>query len=193
MMPCQLLVADSTLVLRLRAGDATAFRLLFDRYHAKLLSFSTRIVRSEATAEEIVQDVFVKVWEGRHALDPDLSFQAYIYRIAKNRLLNHLRRQACERTLKKDWPHLALSQRNCNENQLVEADYEQLLRRAIAQLPPQRQRIYRMSREEELTYEEIAGSLGLSRHTVKAQMVQALDFVRRYVQVRTGIPLGTPS
>jgi RNA polymerase sigma-70 factor (ECF subfamily) len=193
MMPCQLLVADSTLVLRLRAGDATAFRLLFDRYHAKLLSFSTRIVRSEATAEEIVQDVFVKVWEGRHGLDPDLSFQAYIYRIAKNRLLNHLRRQACERTLKKDWLHLALSQRNCNENQLVEADYEQVLSRAIAQLPPQRQRIYRMSREEELTYEEIAGSLGLSRHTVKAQMVQALDFVRRYVQVRTGIPLGTPS
>lgn len=193
MMPCQLPVADSTLVLRLRAGDATAFRLLFDRYHAKLLSFSTRIVRSEATAEEIVQDVFVKVWEGRRALDPDLSFQAYIYRIAKNRLLNHLRRQACERTLKKDWPYLALSQRNCNENQLVEADYEQVLHRAIAQLPPQRQRIYRMSREEELTYEEIAGSLGLSRHTVKAQMVQALDFIRRYVQVRTGIPLGTPS
>jgi RNA polymerase sigma-70 factor (ECF subfamily) len=70
---------------------------------------------------------------------------------------------------------------------LLEADYAQLLHRAIGQLPPQRQRIYRMSREDELSYEEIAGSLGLSRHTVKAQMVKALDYLRRYVQVRAGI------
>ena len=189
-MSCQLSVTDAALVLRLRESDASAFRLLFDRYHARLLLFSKRIARSEAVAEEIVQDVFVKVWENRAQLKAELSFQAYVYRAVKNRLLNYLRKQAYERAWQKDWPHLALTQHNQSEHQLLEADYAQLLREAVNQLPPQRQLIFKLSREQELTYEEIAAHLGLSRHTVKAQMVKALGFVRRYVHLHTGLSLG---
>jgi RNA polymerase sigma factor (sigma-70 family) len=94
-------IDERTLVINLIAGDERAFRAIFDRYRDCLYGYCLKFTKSKEAAEEIVQDVFVKVWETRSNLNPDLSFKAYLYQITKNLAFNFLKKAAGESSFKK--------------------------------------------------------------------------------------------
>lgn len=173
------LVDEGTLVTKVREGEVWAFNRLFSLYSPRLFHFAVGYLKSKEDAEEIVQDVFVKVWERRQHLRAELSFKAYVFKIAFNAILNQIRKKGSERAYH---THLQVTREplhNETEEGIFLADLEGLSARAIDQLPSRRQLIYRMSRQDGLSHQQIADHLRISPKTVEAQMGEALKFLRR--------------
>lgn len=164
----------------MRQGDEHAFFVLYERYKVRLYVNMIKIVRSEPVAEELLQDVFLKVWDQRAAIDPSLSFQAYLFRISSNLAIDFYRKAARRRVIE------ALSATGPDAYDHVEQyidfkEAEVLLGEAIGKLPPQRQHIFRLCRIEGKSYEEVADLLGISRGTVQDHMVKANRFLREFL------------
>lgn len=177
------------LIQRVRQGDEKSFELLYNEYHKDLYYFSLKFIKSNVLAEEAVHDVFLAVWQNRHSLNENLSFKSYLYAICKNHLLNVLARVSREQALKKEILYCELNYDNSTEQDIQFNEYEQLAHQAIAQLPPQRQLIFRMCRFEGKSYEDIAASLGISTGTVNDHMVKAIRYVKEYLYQHAQITL----
>ncbi len=173
--------SEKQLVEQVAKDDEYAFTLLFYAYKDKLYSFCLRYTKSKELAEEIVQETFMKIWEGRRQLKPELCFGAYLYRITRNILFNYLKRVTIERKIKEQILYTEPKNHQQTEQSIQLADIETLLQKVIAQLPPQRQTIFRLSRIEGLSHDEIAQKMNLSPNTVKVQMSKALKFLRTYL------------
>ena len=180
---------DPMLIARLSAGDAAAFRQVFDLYHQKLYAFSLKFTKSRVLSEEIVQEVFIKVWENRAGLNPELSLGAYLYKITQNKVFDFLKKAALDQSVKKGL--IRHVERMCDpiEADIFLAEYETIIKAAISQLPPQRKLIFEMSRDQYLSHEEIARQLGIAKNTVKVQIVKASRFIREYLHRHADIPL----
>jgi len=175
---------ERELMLRVAAGDENAFSKLFVQYNQLLGSYILRISGSVELAEEVVQDVFLKVWMTRETLAEIKSFKAYLFVIAKNHALNCLRKIIKEKTRKVEWDDNTI-----NNLQIVYDDvrdrYYSLLDEAIGNLPPQQQKVYLMSRHERYKYAEIAKKLGISQETVKKYLQIAVASITNYIQAHT--------
>ncbi|MFY0628486.1 MAG: RNA polymerase sigma-70 factor [Reichenbachiella sp.] len=163
-----------------RDGDSKAFGRIYERYVDKLYFYSLKFVKSPEIAEEIVQGVFVKIWEIRAKINLELSFDAFLYQITKNQTLNFLKRQAYENRFKEQLIPIYTRGIDATENQILMNETSSIIHRAIDELPEKRQAIYRMSRLEGLDHNGIATKLGISKNTVKVQIVKATKFVRSY-------------
>lgn len=132
-------------------------------------------------AEEMVQDIFLKIWMNREALTEVNNFQAYLFVVSKNQTLNVLRKLAKERRDKKEWEkdNITLYQATELENSV---DYYCLIDQAIEQLPPQQKKVYRLSRYKRLKYQEIAQQLNISRETVKKYIQLATTSIGTYIR-----------
>lgn len=143
-----------------------------------LVGFVARYVRSQAVGEEIVQDLFLKLWIGREGLPSVDSPKAYLYRAARNAALNHMRREGLERGWAersgRDEPAFVAPAPDVADEEALAA----AVRAAIDALPTRCRLIFTMSRDDRLTYAEIAGALGLSVKTVETQMGRALKALR---------------
>ena len=165
-------------------GDETAFATLFDLYHNKLGAYVLRLTDSHELAEEIVQDVFLKIWMNREAIPQIISFRNYLFVIARNHALNCLKQVAREYVGRRDWFRNTRAERSIymvEEEQDIDKLYYPFIEEAILKLPPQQKKVYLLSRNEGLKYEEIAARLNLSFETVKKHMHLALQFIRRHV------------
>ncbi|MBV6647733.1 MAG: RNA polymerase sigma-70 factor [Cyclobacteriaceae bacterium] len=180
--------ADEVLVQEVKGGSLDAFDELFHRYSKRLWSFTNGMIKSAEESEEIVQDVFLKIWEGRDKLDPTASFNSFIFTIAKNQVLNVFRKRVNER---KYLHQLALptSEKSYTEDQVIYRELSIISSTAINSLPPKRRMIFRMSREQGMTYDEIARSMGISKKTVENQMTMALKMLRSYLQQHAEIAI----
>jgi RNA polymerase sigma-70 factor (ECF subfamily) len=177
--------SEKELVEKIIFGDQAAFKEVFYRYKDKLFSYCFRFTKSEAIAEEIVQDVLLKIWTERKRIDPDLSFNSYLYTITRNHALNFLKKAAHDASLKAQLFHY-FDQYHCQpEDQLIYNDLAGIAEQAVALLPPRRRLIYEMSREQAMNYEEIASHLGISKYTVKNQLVKALRSIKNYLNTHT--------
>lgn len=163
-----------------RNGDVNAFGKIYERYVDKLYFYALKFVKSPEIAEEIVQGVFVKIWEIRVKINLELSFDAFLYRITKNHTLNFLKRQAYENRFKKQLIPIYTKGVEATENHVIMNETSKIIHQAIDELPEKRQAIYRMSRLEGLDHDGIATKLGISKNTVKVQIVKASKFVRAY-------------
>ena len=172
---------EKALIVGVKSGDEAAFKRIFYRYKDKLFSYCYRFIKSESLAEEIVQEVLIKIWTHREELNPDLSFDSYLYIIARNLSLNYLRKAATDDALKARLIARIDAQHCEPEEQLIFNDFSAIAQHAIAQLPPKRRQIYEMSRDLSMNYEDIAGELGISKYTVKNQIVQARKAIRAYL------------
>ena len=155
------------------------FDALFRANYAGLCRIATRILGSPAQAEELVQDLFLWVWERCLAIDESTPSRAYLYRAAHNAALNRLRRQRIEQRWREEQPDTELAS---DSAPAVELEHDELLgavQGAIERLPPRCGLIYTMSRQEGLTYQEIADALDLSVKTVEAQMARAFRLLRK--------------
>ncbi len=181
--------SDKLFVKELIANDEKAFQKLFDIYAGNIYAYSKSMLKSKEYAEEIVQDVFLRVWLHRDRINPDASFKSYIFTIARNLTLNFLSKAAYDKKLKEEIFYKSQRADNQTEKLVSETEYERLKTQAIAQLPPKRRRIFEMSRNEGRSYEEISKELEISINTVKTQMSKALESIRIFLQKNTDLTL----
>jgi RNA polymerase sigma-70 factor, ECF subfamily len=162
---------------RIREGDEAAFESLFRAFAPGLCAFVARYVGSRAVGEELVQDLFLRVWQKRAELSVEQGVATYLYTAARNRAINYLRHEARAAGSTAVIGHIDASQPS--EGELLELLD---LHDAIERLPARCRLIFTLSRQHDMTYAEIARSLGLSVKTVEVQMGRALKALRSSAQ-----------
>lgn len=181
-MPSELPYSDQEIIRLIARGDEAAFALLFDRHRNRIFSVGLKISRSVSIAEEIVQDVFLKIWVKRSALAEVKDFNAYLFIVTRNEVYQTLNRIARQKQLNSeavgdlDWFH------NDTEATVLNKNYNTLLQQAISRLSPQQQQVYRLIREQGLKREEAAARLGLHPETVKTHLAQAMRNIRAFLK-----------
>lgn len=175
----KLLHTERELVIKLKGGDSFAFEVLFYKYRNKVKGFAVKLVPAQIDPEEIVQEVFVKLWLKKETLNPEKDFQSYLFSIAKNLILDHLK-SAVNRKLYYVSEHFQqdLLVDDGTENLLKEGA-EERLQQLINEIPERRREIFRMSRFEGMSYKQIAERLNISENTVDSQIRNALAFLRK--------------
>lgn len=162
---------------RLRQGDARAFDALFRHYSSLVYRFAYSYLKSRPEAEEIVQESFLKIWEKREQVHEDVPLKGYLFTVAYHSVLNQLRRRQHHLRYQ---AHSAAAPQEHTANEVEFTELETMYRTALDQLPPKRREIFVLSRQQGLSYPEIAQQLNLSVKTVEAQMSHALKFMREY-------------
>ncbi|MFA6083854.1 RNA polymerase sigma factor [Mucilaginibacter sp.] len=158
-------------------GDEKAFAIIFNYYHQILGAYIFRITNSTELTQDIVQEVFTKIWLNRQELNSVISFKAYLFVIAKNHAINQFKKFVKEQTFKEQW-QLENMQRGAID---APDDYYRILDEAINHLPPQQKKVYLLSRHQRLKYLEIADELCISRETVKKHLQTAIQTITTYV------------
>jgi RNA polymerase sigma-70 factor (family 1) len=165
---------ESIVIQRLNRGDESALDEIFEAYYGYLFRIAFTILRQTDSAKDCVQDVFVRIWQKRETLEISSSLKGYLQRAVVNECLGALRKDKSFAD-----PDIYLPDSSPNAQQHLESEnMAQLLSSAIERLPDQCKLIFRMSRIEEMTYREIAESLGLSPKTVENQIGKALKSLR---------------
>lgn len=162
----------------MKAGNSYAFEKLYFRYCKKLYNFVFSICKNREDTEGIVQFVFMKVWEKRTEIDTELSFSGYIFRIAKNSLLNNIKKKINERVY---LDYLLSHPEDFSNSVEKNINYLELnleIDRLINNIPEKRRKIFLLSRMEGLTYREIAEKLNISVNTVNTQISKSLEELR---------------
>ncbi len=180
---------DKALLHQISTGDAKAFSIFFHRYSAKVYTYALKIIKSDTLSEEIVQEVFVKIWNLEDQLNSIENLDAYLRVLTRNHTLKVLRRIALEvRTSKMMAPDYKETH-NETEEYIIFKDSEKILNQGIDQLPAQQRLVYQLCHQEGLKYEEVAERLSISKLTVKTHMQHALRFLRNYVSTHTDIAI----
>lgn len=173
---------EKRLLQQVAAGNEHAFKQLFDLRRQKVYSFAFHLTRSDLMAEEIVQEIFLRIWLHRRQLSDILHFNAWLNTLVRNLSYTWLRRMALEASILRDLQHRSGEASVDTQDNLQIREYRRLLQQAIDDLPPRQQEIYLLSRREELSYAAIADQLGLSINTVKNHMKEALRSMRRFLE-----------
>ena len=180
---------DNGLVQLLQKGNVEAFDSLFDVYSQKLFGFALKYFKNESDAEELVQEVFVKVWENRQTLKSELSFKSYLFTIALNQIRKHFNKKATSLR----YLESLQNEPEFIENQAIrESDYESALNQInliIEQMPPRRREIFMKSKLDGKSSKEIAAELNISAGTVDNQVSEALRFIRSHLKSENLGPL----
>jgi RNA polymerase sigma-70 factor (family 1) len=163
-------------------GDQDAFAVVYTTYLNNIYRYVYSICYTKETSEEIVQELFIKVWENRGNLVNVTSLKPYLYRSAKNLLLNHINRSKIEL---KVFDLIELYKREevnaTTDSDLVYNDYYRIAQDAINLLPEKRRQIFRLRLNDDLSLDEIALRLSISKGVVKKQLYNGISFVRRYL------------
>lgn len=168
----------SELILRLKQGEEPAFRAIYDTLHERIFRMVQSLVKDSAKTEEIVQDAFVALWLNRDRLDAQRSLYPYVYQTAKRLAIDHFRRHTLENKVLNQLPHVADRQTQNTEEAIAYSELNHFADETIRRLPKQQQAVYMMSREQGLSYEEIADQLQISPNTVRNHMVSALKSIK---------------
>lgn len=182
-------INNKLLVTELMVGNEKAFGALFNTYCNDVYAYSLSMLKNQALAEEIVQDVFLNIWLHRDRLNPDLSFKSYVFTITRNLTFNLISKVANSHKLKEEVFYVSQKSYSPIEDVIAEADYDAIKQKAIEQLPPKRRAIFEMSRNEEMSYEEISKELNISVSTVKGQMSKALADIRNFLETHGDVTL----
>jgi RNA polymerase sigma-70 factor (ECF subfamily) len=171
--------SNSDLFRLLNEGDIVAFDAIYERYCHRLFGFVLRYLKNREDAEEIVQEVFLKIWEARQKIDSYSSFDSFIFTVAYNSTITLLRKRVTEHRY---LDNLKIRQEIASTPNLIdEIQFKELDERVhsiINRLTPRQQEVFRLSREERLTHEQIAKKLNISANTVKNHIVAALAFLK---------------
>lgn len=186
-------LSETALLDLVKQSDQRAFRELYNRYNGKLYGNIQRMTKSSDIADDILQMVFVKLWENRLTIDIDRSFKSYIYQIAQNTVFDHFRKNARDRAL------IAIASRQREELEINESPVEKwlgekedkrILRKAVDRLPPRRKEIYQLCKLEGYSYDQVSELLGISTSTINDHIVKASKTLKEYmIYTRHYIPI----
>jgi RNA polymerase sigma-70 factor (ECF subfamily) len=175
---------DTQLVEELHQGDVRAFDKLFEVYATKLYGFVLKFLKSESDAEDVVQTVFVKVWERRSTLQKEASFKSYLFTIAYNDVLKIFRSRSYQQAYHRE----LITQSDVHDHLNDRVDFQSVLTRVdelVEQLPERRKTIFIKSRKEGLSAKEIALELNISSSVVDNNISEALKFLRKHLKNET--------
>jgi RNA polymerase sigma-70 factor (ECF subfamily) len=173
---------ETQIVKELASGSHEAFKTLYTKYYPKVKYFITHLIKTEAIAAELSQDVFLKIWEHRAKMAALQSFNAYVYRAAKNTALNYLEHKYIEDMYVEKF---GSEPEPSDEDEWKAKEIELLEQLTVSRMPPQRKAVYEMSRMEGLSNEAIAAKLGVSKKTVENHLNLALKELRKALKIIT--------
>lgn len=174
--------ANNKLLNAVASGDKGAFTKLFYMFHQELGEFILKLTKSKPIAEEVVQEVFIKVWTHREALSGVKSFRAYLFTVARNHAFNVLRDETRKTLLIEDFERYPLV--DTDDTAVEKEALYAIVEKAVALLPPQQQKVWKLNKEEGLPYQKIAEQLKLSPLTVKRHISLAMASIIRYVRAK---------
>lgn len=172
---------DISLLERLKKGDKTAFEKVYNLFCNRIYNFIHLSILNNEDAEEIVQEVFIKIWDERINLDVDKSFKSFLYTIAKNKVNDHLRKVLQE----KKYLESLIGEFSIADNDLEKiVDYretQKVIRELVSMLPVRRREAFELSRFKNKSYREISKEMNISENTVDTHIRKALSFLREGV------------
>lgn len=176
----QELQEEKGLLVLLNQGNQYAFEKLYRSYSVRILKKLIRLLKDEEVAKELLQDVFLKIWEKREHIDSEGSFRSYLFRIAENQVMDFFRKAANDRKLVDYLISVSTELYNGTEEAIDYNESNAALQKAIESLPPQRQKIFVLCKIEGKSYEEVAEMLGVTAGTVNDHMVKAMRTLRKH-------------
>lgn len=173
------------LIKRLQQGDERAFTLLYDQYSKPIYRNILRLVKDQEIAQELLQDLFLKVWERRAAIKLEGSFKSFLYKVSENLVYKHFRKIAQDSRLVEKLIASSVHYETNVEDSIVSRETSELLQKAIDNLSPQRKQIYMLCKLEGKSHEEVSRELGISTSTVNNQIVKANQAVKCFFLANT--------
>lgn len=180
-------VADTDILLRLKQGDEKAFEAVYWKYSSWVYNFIHSLLYDKSLAEDLTQTVFLKIWEKRAIIDPELGFDSYLFAIARNLVYKET-----EHRLQSEQFHVALNDHSIATDSLTEENIDaeslrEYIDTLIEQLPSARKEIFQLSRRRHLSNKEIASRLSISEKTVETQLYRALRFIKQKLSEDTNL------
>lgn len=173
---------EKDLLMKIAEGHENAFRTLFEQYYEQLYNYIFGFIKSKQVTEELVMDVFLKIWLGKELIPQIEKFDAFLFRVAHNKSIDFLRSVARDPKFKDLlWENIQLANNVQSDSSILMHEYEVKLREAVSLLSPQRKKVYQMSREQDMTHDQIAAQLHLSKNTINNHIVEAQRFIRTYL------------
>lgn len=175
------MIISQDIIEELTEGNQEAFHIIFKAAYPQVRAFSMGLLKNDADADDIAQLVFIKLWTKRTMLAQVRNFDTYLYTITKNTILNHIASRKALMIDITDIPNVSTD--NASPLDQIEAsDMQLLIDMVVGNMPPQRQTVYRMSREDGLSNEQIAKTLGLQKKTVENHLNLALGDIRKVLK-----------
>lgn len=167
------------LLTAVKAGDCASFNEIYHRHRQKVYGYAHHFARSREEAEELTQDVFVRLWENRSKIDPSKNFEAFLYTLIRNNFLEALRKKARARNFRKEQLENEPAY-NSTDNYIDFKECEQIANEAIETLSPQVKIVYLLSRKDGRSHEDISLHMGISKNTVNNHIKKSLGTIRKF-------------
>lgn len=177
-----MLYEEKQLLSRLKNHDQKAFDEIFSHYYSRIFNLAYHFLHSREEAQEIVQIVFIAIWENRVQIDEQKSFSAYIQSIARHTIYNQLKKAVYRQRFVDFTLNQAEAEEAATEDAYQFKELQEMLENAISELPPRRREIFWLSRTKGLSYKEIALKLSITESTVNTQISKSIEFLRKKVQ-----------
>lgn len=176
-------MSKGELNIRLREGDHEAFYEVYSRFNKSLYHFSRKFIQDEDLIEDIIHDAFLNLWNARERISDAYRIESYLFRITRNLIYKHLRAmlRAAELVSELSYVDERKALQSSPEHAVLTNEYDNIYELAVERLPPQRKRIFVLSREKGLSHKEIAQFLQISPNTVKEHMSLAIKSIRDYI------------
>ena len=185
---------ESKHIKELSNSNTESFRWLYDYYHEKVYFFCLNLIKDTNTAEEITSDVFVQIWKKREKLDSQIPLGGLIFKITKDFVLSYFRKisRSAEQKQKYLSYYTITLWKNPIEDSIFEKEYEDVVKKAIDQLPPKCKEVFLLKYERDLKVKEIAAELDISPNTVKVHLNKASHTIRNFLDENTDLTFIVP-
>lgn len=175
---------EKFLLMEVAMSNENSFRRLYELYFHRVTAYVFKITKSEENTAEIVQDVFLKLWQNRAVLTDIENIRAYIYSLCKNKCIDYLRRLAREMRSAQALAETEEAYANSTDQLLEARDLQFIITQALQSLSDQKKQIFRLSKIEGLSHDEIADMMHLSKSTVKNHLSETLKYLRQQLKQR---------
>ena len=180
-------LTEGDLSLLLKKGDKNAFAQLYERYKKPLTANLFKLLKSEALTLDLLQDLFLKIWENREKIDPEKSFRAYLFRIAEHMVYDYYRKAARDTKMQLNIIQTSTELYSYIEEDLLIKENSDLLRAAVAMMPPQRRQVFTLCKLEGKSYKEVEQIMGIGPKTINSHLFQASKFLKEHFSKDSGL------
>lgn len=170
---------ENELIMRLQKDETKAFEALFHLYKKRVKGFVHKMLPPHISSDNVVMEVFIKVWLNREKIDPTKTFSSFLFVVAKNQVLDELKAAVNQKLVYSETYLLEKTALHQETNETTEEEMETVLQKMLDKLPQRRRQIFNLSRFEGLSYKQIAAKLNITENTVDTQIRKSLQFLRQ--------------